>query len=248
MTFYNVISGILFLGACQNFLSKLGSVEVWYAAALLLVIVNEAMSTSELVERKSAKVDYNLVLKLIDLITFGVLLWALLVLNPQSSALDVDVSQTLLGANQPAVFWLLLTSYWFPLTDGWNRLAGQYSRNLWNRWYITFMKWRWIPFLILAIFSYLERLEFSTHSWPGVTSSICLTCFIFMKLVARRAGRPTKAEEGTENLCGGPAIATSPPAPTDGIDSDMAKSKMSASLAHTETKAAFQKSKRRKRR
>jgi hypothetical protein len=60
MTFYNVISRILFFGACQAFLASLGTNDVWYATAILMTILSEAVSTSELTERLKDLIEYKL--------------------------------------------------------------------------------------------------------------------------------------------------------------------------------------------
>ena len=48
MTFYNVISGILFLGACQALVHTLDHPPMVYAATLVVIMANEALLTSEL--------------------------------------------------------------------------------------------------------------------------------------------------------------------------------------------------------
>src|SRR6185436_10242310 len=109
MTFYNVISGILFLGACQAFLAVLGTPVMWAAATLVITILNESVITSELIERTSAPVPYKLEMKLLDFLAFAMLSWALLVLSPSGNTFNVDVTNSLWGAGSPSCFWLLLS-------------------------------------------------------------------------------------------------------------------------------------------
>src|SRR5262245_35451866 len=108
MTFYNVISGILFLGACQAFLSLLGKPGMWAAAALVVTILNESVITSELIERTQSPVSYKLGMKLLDFLAFGLLTWALLAVSPITNTFSVNVEKSLWGAGQPRWFWGLL--------------------------------------------------------------------------------------------------------------------------------------------
>ena len=90
MTFYNVISGILFLGACQAFLNLLNTRAMWAAAALVITILNESVITSELIERKESPVEYKLSMKFLDFLAFGLLAWAMLVVSPTKNSLTLN--------------------------------------------------------------------------------------------------------------------------------------------------------------
>ncbi|MGE3511418.1 MAG: hypothetical protein AB7N65_21315, partial [Vicinamibacterales bacterium] len=89
MTFYNVISGILFFGCCQAFLVSLGTATLWPSAVLILTVLNESIITSELIERAASPVTYRLEMKLLDFVGFGTLTWALLSVSPSANTFDV---------------------------------------------------------------------------------------------------------------------------------------------------------------
>jgi hypothetical protein len=129
MTFYNVISGILFLGACQAFLRTLTGESVaptGLAATLLAVMCNEAVLTSEMLEER--KLPYKLQMKLWDLLTFAVLSSALIVLSADKNVFDINVSARVPTASGRTLFFGLLAVYWV-LTATWNDLAGIKSDN-----------------------------------------------------------------------------------------------------------------------
>ena len=142
MTFYNVISGILFLGACQAFLQTLGGAAMFMAATLAAIMCNEAVLTSELLEvskKGREPLPYSLGMKFLDLGTFVVLSYALLILSPDKNTFDVDVAaKHLWFADRPVAFLTLLGVYWLA-TWGWNVLAGQDDNTKWNA---TFLKAR----------------------------------------------------------------------------------------------------------
>lgn len=189
MTFYNVIIGILFVGACQAFLARIDNTQGWFAATFLLIVLNEAVSTSDLLERHrpgSEDVDYKLGLKLLDFITFGVLLYALLALSPSNNTIGVDVSTSLngKGADSPFAFWLLLAIYWV-ITYFWNKIGGQCDENVWKKWYIHFTKIRFVPFLILSLLSWSTCSFASIAAWPGIIGVIVATFFLLLKFCGR---------------------------------------------------------------
>ncbi|MBM7060320.1 hypothetical protein JQX08_06345 [Pseudomonas sp. UL073] len=164
MGFYSVISGILFLGACQAFLVGLGTPLMWPAAVLVITVLNETVVTSELVERKTQPVDYRIDMKLLDMLTFSLLTWALLVLNPTINAMNVDVSASLPGVGKPRYFWALLLVYW-GLTLVWNIRAGQFDKSLWKTWFLGWMGAMWLPPL-LALFIHWRATDF-LHATPA---------------------------------------------------------------------------------
>jgi hypothetical protein len=186
VTFYNVISGILFFTGCQAFLARLGTAQVWFAATLLLIILNEAVSTSDLLERRMpgvAEIDYTLGMKLLDFTTFGVLIWALLVLSPKVNTLEVDVSTSLWGVDRPSAYWLLLTVYWV-LTSIWNELGGQSKKARWKPAYIKFTRFRFVPFLLLTFIGCGSSFA-STPAWPGVLACVLAVAFLVLKFFGR---------------------------------------------------------------
>jgi hypothetical protein len=183
MTFYNVISGILFLGTCQVFLANLGTPVMWYATILVATTLNESALTSELIERTHGPVDYTLGMKFIDFLTFGILAWALLVLSPARNVFDIDVSRSVWGSGRPRYFFLLLVAYWL-LTLCWNALAKQLRPTVWQPWFLRIMKMTWSPFAILAIVTWSSP-GFDTL-WPGwgVIATIAVSGYMLLKLFA----------------------------------------------------------------
>ncbi|MCY1287058.1 hypothetical protein D9M68_417840 [compost metagenome] len=185
MGFYSVINGILFLGACQAFLASLGTPAMWAAAVLVVTILNESVVTSELVERPVSPVVYRMEMKLLDIATFAVLTWALLVLNPTINAMNVDVSATLWGVGRPRLFWTLLIVYWL-LTLCWNWRAGQFSKAVWKEWFLVCMGVMWLPPL-LALFSHWRARDFSSASiYPSLMVLGVLVAYLLSKLRAAR--------------------------------------------------------------
>ena len=184
MTFYNVISGILFLGACEAFLNALGKPSLAMAGTLVVVIFNEAALTSELIERKVNPVDYTLKLKLLDLLTFITFTWTLLVLAPVHNSFGVDVSQTLLGAGRPFAFWALLTVYWL-LTITWNYLAKQFDKGQWKNWFLWWAKLMFLPFLVSSIYYWGAESIDSVPRWAGGIPLFIMVFYLLSKLRAK---------------------------------------------------------------
>jgi hypothetical protein len=185
MTFYNVISGILFLGACQAFLVSLGTAAVWPAAVLTLTILNESIITSELIERQASPIPYELKMKLVDFVGFGTLAWALLTLSPAANAFNVDVNGTLWGAGRPPVFWSLLTIYWF-VTLGWNYVAKQVDRSKWKDWFLPAMHLMWAPTMIAAYSSRGAHSFTAAPFWPAPVVFVCTLTYFLSKLWAAK--------------------------------------------------------------
>ena len=125
MTFYNIIFGFLFLGACRQLLLLLEKPTVWTAATIAIVIFNDAVNTSEILEGQST-VTYRIGMKLIDLSTFVLLSLALIALAPDNNPVGLDLCQQLAFLQSPWVIWALLTAYW-ALLIWWNYLAGCFS-------------------------------------------------------------------------------------------------------------------------
>lgn len=186
MTFYSVISGILFLGCLQAFLGSIGTVRAWPSAVLMITALNESVLTSELLERDGpSKVTYTLKMKLLDFVAFGGLTWALLSLSPTSNAFNVNVASTLWGASVPAVFWGCLTFYWL-VTLGWNYAAGQVDCHKWRVWLIVAMHFMWLPPFIASYASRLSGSFESAPRSPGPILFVCVLTYLVSKLWAER--------------------------------------------------------------
>lgn len=129
MTFYNIIFGILFLGAVREILASLSlpseqrTLAFWHAVILTLIIFSDVVYTSHVIEE--LKKPYKIWMKLLDLLNFIVLTLALISLDPsQNNVLQVSIEPILkstIGLPTPSwVFWLLLTVYWL-LLGAWVR-------------------------------------------------------------------------------------------------------------------------------
>ena len=187
MTFYNVISGILFLGACKAFLAALGSWSMLPTALLALTILNESVITSELIERGTNPIEYSLQMKLLDFITFLVLAWALLVVSPTKNAFDIDVSSSLIGAGSPRAFWLLLLAYW-GLMLLWNQISGQLASNSWHQWFKKWMKVMWVAPLVASILQWnaTDFVSDSLSVFVAAFNVLLVFCYLTSKLFASK--------------------------------------------------------------
>lgn len=196
MTFYNVISGILFLGACQAILRFLGTPAAWAAATLAMIVCNEAIMTSELVERQASPTDYGMDLKLLDLLTFVLLASALVVLSPGDNTFGTNAGSNFPGANSPVVFLGLLAAYWL-VTIAWNRRAKQDSEQLWGA------RLRYAPRVLAGLFAIGAMVAWlsgtthfsSTHvDWFWIFgASVALYLMLKLRRTLKRA-RPAPAD------------------------------------------------------
>jgi hypothetical protein len=135
MTFYNVISALLFLGAVQQVLLGLQAWDLPHllmGATLSVLVFNDAVYTSHVVECEKT-VSYKLPLMLDDLLNFCLLAMAIVALNPVTNLFEVDLSM-LFGftPNAPAPvraeawYWCLLGLYWISIMF-WTWKAGKYA-------------------------------------------------------------------------------------------------------------------------
>lgn len=123
MTFYNVLSALLFLGALRVLLlafENLNWPDVFASGCLVVLVFNDMLSTSHYVESK-AEVRYTLSLMLIDLWNFLLLATTMIVLNPSANLFDVPLPRVAGFLGKPS-FWLLLALYWAFLM-GWTHLS-----------------------------------------------------------------------------------------------------------------------------
>lgn len=126
MTFYNVISALLFFGAVRQLLLaiQLGEVgQMLMAATFGLLVFNDALYTSHVVEG-SKTAEYKLPLMLVDLTNFALLAMAMIAINPGNNPFDVAFTRLPPNASEP-LFWLLIAVYW-GLVMAWTVIAGLY--------------------------------------------------------------------------------------------------------------------------
>ena len=147
MTFYNVISALLFVGAFRELLLALqaGALpQLWRASLLALLVFNDAIYTSWVVETRQQK--YGPTLMSLDLINFMILSAALVFLNHSSTNVFSLDLERFAGAWLTEIrFWLLLAVYW-SLIMWWTSRAGVYKLPKYPKWLI---KW---SLLIIALF------------------------------------------------------------------------------------------------
>ena len=182
MTFYNIIFGILFLGACREILSALVQLSaepspfhqhLWMATTIALLIFNDAVYTSHLLEerRPGGPRSYSLSMKLIDLVNFLLLGTAMVVLNPAKNFLDVNATAIFGSANHEGLFWAILTLYW-GMALAWNLYAQAYSP-IRNRWM------RMVPNLMLVPFAAMTVVSARATDAALVEGARRLTCACF---------------------------------------------------------------------
>lgn len=151
MTFYNVISAVLFLGAFRELLASIQIGDrsaLMRAAVLALLVFNDAIYTSWTIETRNKK--YGPSLMLIDLINFTLLAGALIFLNPTANNIFQLELTSFKQWLTESMFWLLLGVYWI-LILLWTWKAGVYSEPNYPRWLI---KWA----ALIAVLFFLESL------------------------------------------------------------------------------------------
>jgi len=137
MTFYNIIFGLLFIGAFREVIFALGGQPGWgtpdwrlfcRAAILSILVFSDTIYTAVVIEDK--KRTYSVEMKLLDLFSFILLSFAVVLLNPVSNDMfEVNVTGTLQQVvhwtrwSVEAMFWAILAAYMLNII-GWNRLMG----------------------------------------------------------------------------------------------------------------------------
>jgi hypothetical protein len=154
MTFYNIIFGLLFVGAVRELLLEViqttwpASAAAWQAATLALLTFGDVVYTSHVVEE--LRQPYTVWMKLIDLTNFVVLTAALVTLDP--SVIGVfqlaqgDLTQHLPTAFAPWWYWALVSLYWMMLLV-WVRV-GAVHRPAAELAEFLARDWRWPDWLV----------------------------------------------------------------------------------------------------
>lgn len=122
MTFYNVLSALLFIGGLRIvFLAIEGSRGyLFFASATLCIIVfNDMLAASDAFEEDD--MAYGTFLKILDLVNFLLLSLGTIALSPDSNLYDLHLERIARGLH-PSSFWLLLCGYWLILM-WWTKLA-----------------------------------------------------------------------------------------------------------------------------
>lgn len=147
MTFYHIIFGLLFVGAFAEVISALAKGPDWnlfcLAATLSVLVVSDVIYTSVVIESK--KYRYTMKMMLLDLLSFILLSFAVITLNPTSHMFEVDATEALrafvsrIGSSREALFWFLLTIYMLNLYF-WNKLMmieDPIKRQHYQRFYLV---------------------------------------------------------------------------------------------------------------
>jgi hypothetical protein len=127
MTFYNIIFGILFLGACREFFQA-GLNRKWkdfcIASTLALLVFNDTLFTSHEIE--SLNLKYTIGMKLVDLFAFLILTMAIALFNTTSNILGIKINGKIFTHWREPIIWGLICFYWL-LALIWNKLGNIYS-------------------------------------------------------------------------------------------------------------------------
>jgi hypothetical protein len=150
MTFYNIIFGILFLGACRQLLLLAADTSrLWMAATVAVLIFNDVVNTSHVLEGSNAK-PYSIGMKLIDLTNFLILSLALIALSPAENPFGVAIPAKITELLTLRAFWLLLVVYWC-LAVLWNQFAGLYRARNYPSWLKKASYFVVFPLLLMAV-------------------------------------------------------------------------------------------------
>lgn len=113
MTFYNVLSALLFIGALRVLLVSIENgnwPDIFASSCFAMIVFNDMLSFSLSVEINK-EIKYTARLMLIDLVNFLLLALALLGMSPAKNFFDVPLPN-LASHLDGAAFWLLLLLYW----------------------------------------------------------------------------------------------------------------------------------------
>jgi hypothetical protein len=186
MTFYNIIFGLLFIGAFREVIFALAQGPDWrlfcLTATLSVLVFSDTIYTSVVIEEK--KKEYCINMKLLDLWSFILLSFAVVILNPATNDMfEVNVTCVLQAVvsttewSPESLFWALLTLYMVNLVI-WNKLLGVDQvqwRHRWVKWVqpalavmfaaMAVLAWhavelrhvRWV--VLIAVLAYLLRFK-----------------------------------------------------------------------------------------
>jgi len=186
MTFYNVISALIFLGAFREFLSALQGGDLCAlsrASLVALFVFNDAIFTSWTIEAR--KKDYGPNLMVIDSLNFTLISFALIFLNPGASNIfQLDLTQLMHRFFNEAGFWLILAVYW-SLIMLWTWVADVYNATHYPTWLIKYAAFISGFLLIEAILA--ECLGSSAVSWVTCGGSLFIFVYAAVYILVVRA-------------------------------------------------------------
>jgi diamine N-acetyltransferase len=168
MTFYNIIFGILFLGAFREVVSSLATGPDWnkfcLTATLSVLIFSDTIYTSMVIEGR--RNTYSVLMKLLDLTSFILLSFAVVVVDPtKENMFQVDAAcrlESLFGSEnfkREGVFWMLLSLYAIVLIL-WNVRAGVYRNLKQHRWVTLVQPLLVVFFALMAVLCFTQDEEY----------------------------------------------------------------------------------------
>ena len=182
MTFYNVLSGILFLAACRQLLVLMDTSVAWTAATIAVIVFNDALNTSHVLESRNSP-PYTIGMKLLDLLAFLLVSLALIAVQPADNPFGVVPREPLASWLQPAwVPWALMATYWAAAVVLWNWLAGIYGSPRWPCWAQVVSHCLVVPFVLMALVTWLCGTPADVPWWCNViTFTLVALYFVALK-------------------------------------------------------------------
>jgi hypothetical protein len=171
MTFYNIIFGILLLGATQAMFAHIAEWNfggLLEASTLAVLIFCDVVFTAHVIEQ--VKVNYTVNMKLLDLLNFLLLSAATLAAKPHApNMLDINAVR-LLGDHRERVFWALLLTYIIAVK------FWEFGKELTkNKWYIVLI----IAIVAMCVVVWISRWDWLTAVMRLVTFGAALVYLLF---------------------------------------------------------------------
>lgn len=183
MTFYHVLSALLFFGALRVVIVSIetGSIpRLFTSVCVSALVLNDMLATSLHVEKNRR--EYTLPLMLLDLFNFLLLSLALIVISPNLNHFEVEAPRLAGSLGAPA-FWFLLAIYWVALIL-WTRqsLKGleQQSRRV--------VLWQWSVAVVFAVvgLAQLVRVPYSVSVGGAIASVFAVLYLTLIRTLVTR--------------------------------------------------------------
>lgn len=155
MTFYNIIFGILFLGACRQTMLLIDTPFIYAAATVAIVVFNDSLNTSHIFERNTNPPDYRIWLKILDLVGFLILSLALVALNTSDNPFQFTTPAKFADRLNRVTPWPFISAYWVTATI-WNHIAEPYADSQRPRLLNRLSLFTHVPLLTMAAWSALK--------------------------------------------------------------------------------------------
>lgn len=194
MTYYNILYGLLFIGAFREVIHSLGTANIWAALLILTMVVNDMINVTDQFEQKGQSPMYSVWMKLVDLICFMAIALALICLDPEESFLKMQVVKKIPWHDRPWLPWALLALYWC-LAVFWNALSKEYdfkgAKDRKDRtvqvWSLLFI----VPFVLNAVLVALWGPGPFTHKYIAILTLLALLAYMaYFKPMWWKTGKP----------------------------------------------------------